>query len=116
MRTYTALTRPASCPELVPEGFSLMALLFGPLWLAFNGAWAFAVLAVAIDLLLYRFAPSWSWAVMPVLTGLFGQDLRRAALTLRGFTLVHVVAARDFDTALGRLLTARPDLAQEMAR
>jgi hypothetical protein len=90
--------------------------VFGPIWLAFQGAWTFAVIGLVVDGAVGVWGPWWSWLVLPVLYGMFGQDLRRAALELRGFTLVHVVAGRDFDTALGRLLAARPDLSEELAR
>ncbi len=110
------MTRAGAAPELVPEGFSLSALVFGPVWLAWHGAWSFAAIGAVLDVAVGAVGPAWSWGVMPVLYGLFGQDLRRAALVLRGFALGHVVAGRDFDTALGRLLAARPDLAQELAR
>ena len=46
-----------------------------------------------------------AWAI-----GLFGRDLLRWSLENRGFTLVHVVAERDRDSALARLLERRPDL------
>jgi hypothetical protein len=115
MRVFTAMTRPGSAPELVPEGFSWSALLFGPLWLAFHGAWVFAALGLVLEVAVEGWGPGWTWPVLPVLYGLFGQDLRRLALELRGFTLVHVIAGRDFDTAFGRLLAARPDLVQELA-
>jgi hypothetical protein len=115
MRVYTAMTRPGTPPELVPEGFCWAALVFGPLWLARQGAWAFAALGLVLGVAVGVWAPAWCWPVLPVLYGLFGHDLRRAALALRGFTLAHVIAGRDFDTAFGRLLAARPDLAGEFA-
>ena len=43
--------------------------------------------------------------------GLFGNDMRRWSLGLRGFTLLEVVSARDETEALGQLLQRRPDLA-----
>ncbi len=116
MKVFTAMTRPGSAPELVPEGFSWGALVFGPIWLAAHGAWVFAAIGLVLDVTVDVWGPGWSWAVLPVLYGLFGQDLRRGALELRGFTLAHVVAGRDFDTAFGRLLAAQPDLVQELAR
>ncbi len=42
--------------------------------------------------------------------GLFGHDLVRWSLARRGFLLAHVVAGRDGDEALARLLGNRPDL------
>ncbi len=113
MRTWTAQTREGKPPVLVKEGFSLGAFLFGPLWLAWAGAWIFAALALALYVVLALWAPGWAGLVLAWVLGLFGRDLQRWALELRGFTLVHVVAARDADTALSRLLQARPDLLTE---
>jgi hypothetical protein len=50
-----------------------------------------------------------------VLQGLFGNDLWRWSLERRGYTLAHVVAAADSDSALLRLLQRRPDLAEALA-
>jgi hypothetical protein len=47
-----------------------------------------------------------AWAV-----GLCGRDMVRWALGRRGFLLAHVIAGRDEEAALARLLAARPDLA-----
>jgi hypothetical protein len=110
VRIYTAHTAPNRAPVLVPEGFSWGALLFGPVWLAAHGAWIFAALVLAIDLALGLFAPGWTLAIAAFVTGLFGQDFRRLALELRGYALVHVIAASSFDGALARLLARRPDL------
>ncbi len=53
---------------------------------------------------------------LAVLLGLFGHDLRRWSLARRGFLLAHVVAARDQDEAMARLLAARPDLIETAVR
>ena len=50
-----------------------------------------------------------------VLAGLVGRDGVRWALEWRGYTLAHVLAARDEDAALARLLTYRPDVASDLA-
>ena len=110
MRIWTAHTAQGRKPVLVAEGFSWGAALFGPLWLAASGAWIFASVVLAIDLVLGLFAPGWSLAIAAFVTGLFGHDLRRAALELRGYAMVHVIAASSFDGALARLLARRPDL------
>jgi hypothetical protein len=120
VRIYTAHTRPRRPPVLVREGFSFAGLILGPFWLLAHRAWIAGVLAlcglVAIPLL----APRWSAGVLVVslawLIGLFGQDLRRWALARDGFTLVHIVAAPDEDSALARLLDRRPDLIEAALR
>jgi hypothetical protein len=110
VKIYTAFTAPQRSPVLVPEGFSWGGFVFGPLWLAASGAWIFAAIVLAVDLALGLFAPDWALVIAAFVTGLFGHDLRRLALGLRGYTLVHVIAASSFDGALARLLARRPDL------
>jgi hypothetical protein len=113
MRLYTAHTRAGRPPVLVREGFSWGAFFFGPFWLLAHRAWIAGVLAlvawVAASALAVRFAAPvplvLSWAL-----GLFGRDLWRWSLANAGYTLVHVVAAPDEDSALARLLDRRPDL------
>ncbi len=115
MRLFTAHTRLHSAPVLVREGFSWGAAIFGPLWFALRGAWVVAALtllaAVAASLthgrwpLLLALALALGWV-----QGLFANDLVRWSLARRGFLLAHVVAGRDGDEALARLLGRRPDL------
>lgn len=115
MKTWTAHLHATKPPVLLKEGFAWGATMFGPLWLLAQRAWvpaalalaAYALVAILTDdkttLLLWLLA---NWSL-----GLWGNDLRRWALGMRGFILAHVVAARDADSAFVRLLTARPDLA-----
>ncbi len=122
MRIYTAHLRPAHLPPgrgpvLVREGFSWGAFLFGPLWLACNGAWTAAGLALAALVLAGTtpFGPAAGFALFFVL-GLFGNDLRRWSLRLGRFDLAHVVAGRSRDEAMLRLLSSRPDLRVALGR
>lgn len=114
MKVWTAHTRPGRPPVLLREGFSVWAALFGPLWLLAWRAWVPAAMVFAVAALI-GLASSGSirlvliWAVAWLL-GLCGRDLVRWSLELRGYTLAHVVAARDADSAFARLLGARPDL------
>ncbi len=114
MRIYTAHTLPRRPPVLVREGFSWGALIFGPFWLLAHRAWIAGVLALCAGILIAALAKgdlaTELLLALAWLLGLFGQDLRRWSLSRRGFTLVHVVAARDQDSALARLLERRPDL------
>lgn len=115
MKTWTAHLRDDRPPELLREGFSWSAWAFGPLWLAAHRAWVAAGLVLAAQIALVVFARGTTLVVLWItgnwLLGLFGNDLRRWALHLRGYTLAHVVAARDDDSAFTRLLATRPDLA-----
>jgi hypothetical protein len=115
VRTWTAHLHASKPPVLLKEGFAWGGYLFGPLWLAVRGAWIPAALGIAAYVLI--FAVCGERTALPLIAlanwtiGLFGLDLLRWALHLRGFTLAHVVAARDADSAFVRLLSARPDLA-----
>ena len=119
MRIWTAHTRPGFAPVLVREGFSLGALVLGPFWLFLQRAWLPGLLMLVADVLLSVLVPGPAGAVvslaLSVLLGLFGRDLVRSSLARRGFAEAHVLAARDEDAALARLLAARPDLMEVCA-
>jgi hypothetical protein len=119
VRTYTAHIKPGRPPILVRESWSWGAFLFGPLWLLAHRAWIPAALELAAAILLARLAPDRLQAPaflgLALTVGLLGRDMVRWQLARRGYALAHVVAARDEDGALGRLLTARADLKQAFA-
>ena len=114
MRIYTAHTLAGRPPVLVKEGFAWGAFVFGPLWLLAHRAWVPGVLALCAWIILAVVVPEpFGGVVLLVLhwaLGLFGRDLRRWSLARAGYLPVHVVAARDEDAALARLLDRRPDL------
>jgi Protein of unknown function (DUF2628) len=120
VRFWTAHVRVGAEPVLVREGFSWGALIFGWLWLLLHRAWIPALLLLASGLAIGALTADGLRAVllggMIVLQGLFGNDLRRWSLERRGYRLEHVVAARDAEGALARLLQYRPELAQTLAR
>lgn len=114
MTSWSVHVRDGRPVVLMPERFSLGAMLFGPLWLLAYGAWIPAVLlgcAWAAVLVLA------SEAVMPVaglglawFAGLVGRDLRRWALARQGYRTDHVVVAGNEEEALARLLRFHPGL------
>ncbi|HJS84220.1 MAG TPA: DUF2628 domain-containing protein [Acetobacteraceae bacterium] len=115
MRIWTAHLRANAAPVLVPEGFSVGAFLLGPIWLLARGALIPAALALAIALLVGLLTSGGSRIALELgialLLGVSGRDLVRWHLELRGYRTAHVLAARDEDAALARLLAVRPDLA-----
>ena len=119
MRSWSAHLKPGREPVLVLEGFSWGALLFGPVWFAASRAWIPAVLQAALLVVTAVVLPDRVAAVVvvavAVLAGLLGRDGVRWALDRRGYTLAHVLAARDEDAALARLLTYRPEVASDLA-
>jgi hypothetical protein len=114
VKFWTAHVRTGAAPEVVREGFSWGALIFGPLWLAAHRAWIAAVLTlvawVLIIVLTQDGVPAALLTTVIVLLGLSGHDLRRWSLEHRGYLLAQVVVARNELEALGRLLERRPDL------
>ncbi len=110
MRVYTAHRRGGRL-ALVPEGGSLGALLFGPLWLALHGAWLAALASAIVELALGRAAalhPGGPWPVallagVTAAIGMFGQDLRRLELAAGGYAPFGLVAGRFVDDARLRL-------------
>jgi hypothetical protein len=120
VKLFSAHLKVDAEPLLVREGFSWGALLFGPFWLAAHRAWIAAAISLAVYILIASLAPAPIRLVLgvslAVLLGLTGHDLRRWTVERRGYLLVHVVAARDAEEALLRLLTHRPDLAGRFTR
>ena len=119
MNIYTAHLKAGRVPVLVREGWSWGAALLGPIWLFLQRAWIPALVMLALTLGLDRLVPpGWDIALnvgVFVLAGLVGRDLVRWTLDRRGYILAHVVQGRDQDDALSRMLTARPELATQLA-
>jgi hypothetical protein len=123
MRAWTVHLPPAGSatqPVLIAERFTWLAALFGLPWLLANRIWWAAGGLVGIGLLLGALLPSGpalaAGAAVQILLGCHAQDLRRAALAMRGWTLHGVVLARDEDGAIARLLAAQPRLAAPWGR
>lgn len=118
MKTWTVHTKPGRAPELVQEGFSLGAAILGALWLLLHRAWIPAVLLLCVELAAgWLLPPAWqlpAGLLLAWIAGIFGRDLVRWSLDRRGYVLEHVVAASSEDLAVGRILTARPDLIEAL--
>jgi hypothetical protein len=119
MKYWTVHLKPENpglpiAPVLVREGFSFAAFLFGPIWLLAHRAWIPAVLLIAVNVLVGSLAPDaaepFLFLAIMFFVGLAGNDMRRFSLERSGYLLMHVVAARDVDGALARLLDRRPEL------
>ena len=114
MRIWTAHEKPYASPVLVREGFSLGALIFGPLWLAAHRAWIPAVVSFLLTILFpLLMRPPTSIVLvlgLALLLGFSGRDLVRWSIARRGYLESSIVAGRNQDEALERLLAGRPDL------
>jgi hypothetical protein len=119
VKVFTSHLRPGAVPVLICEGFSIWAALFGWIWLLWQRAWIPAALVFAVDLVVLRIGASSAGGAIclgvVVLQGLLGRDLVRWSLARRGFAEGPIVAARDHDSALARLLTERADLLNNLA-
>ncbi len=114
MTSWTVHVKDGAPVQLVPERFSLGALLLGPVWLLFGGAWIPAILLacawvaavlLVADAMLPPVAIGLAW-----FTGLCGRHLRRWSRARRGWRAPHVVVARSEEEALERLLRFHPSL------
>lgn len=114
MTGYTVHLKPGCPPILVREGWAWGAFVFGPFFFTSHRAWLPALLHIALLAIIVALSPPWLRGILltglAVLAGLMGHDVQRWSLDRRGYVMAHVVAARDEDAALGRLLHARPDL------
>lgn len=115
MKTFTAHISGTAPPALIREGFAWRAFLLGPLWLLWHRLWAALVVVLCVQAFIALRVPEALQAPLLALLafalGLFGNDLRREALSRRGFVESHVLAARSEDAAYARLMAARPELA-----
>jgi hypothetical protein len=115
-----AAGRRARPPVLVREGFAWLAFFFALPWLLWHRLWLETVIYLGLVAILAALVPA--GAALPValalqfLLGAHARDLQRWSLARRGYVQAHVVAERDADRALLRLIEAQPDLAPALAR
>jgi hypothetical protein len=110
--------KPMAAPVLLREGLSFWALVFGPLWLLRHGCWLLGLIGVLALMVAAVLPAPWDLALMAALhvgLCLHGQDARRWTLARRGWRLAHVVAGRDQEAALFRLLGAEPRIVRHFA-
>jgi hypothetical protein len=114
VKIYTTHLKPGAEPVLIREGFSIAAALFGWLWMVFQMAWVPAALLFLAEMLVGRITVHLGSPVpflgLILVQGVFGRDLLRWSLSLRGFADGPVVGGLTEDAAFARLLDQRPDL------
>jgi hypothetical protein len=118
VKIYTTHMRPDRAPVLLREGFSWAASIFGIFYFLWHRAWnalvvnlAALVIAVVAARALHSAAPV---AGLLVLQGVLGRDLLRWGLAMHGYVPGPIVAARDADSALARLIDHRVDILGDM--
>ena len=108
LRLWTVHRKGAQKLDLVPDGFSLFALVLPPLWAIWHGLWLVLLGMVAVAFLAGLYSPL---AVSPVMYGIGaiaafdGGALRRLELRLRGWREVAVVEAATEEGAEETWLT-----------
>jgi len=99
---------------LIVEGFSWPALIFGPFWALWHGMWRTVIVLLVIAALisgggalagLANELVSVLQIFVQIGLGLWGNDLRRAALARQGYVERAVVAGRNGEEAEYRYFT-----------
>ena len=116
-------TEAADDTAFVRDGFSWLAFLLAPLWLAWHKLWVEAALAFVamglISVLGQRLGLDWAGSALSLLVSLYigleGQGLRIAALRRRAWHEWGVVAADNLDDADIRQTLDAEALADEPA-
>ena len=111
MASYLVLSLPGDeNPEklrFIRDGFSWLALIFGPFWLLANRAWLAGfitlVLSVALSIAGFdeglAFASSAASLALNLFIALEGREWKARAMQKRGCRLEDVIVAPDIDTA-----------------
>jgi len=120
VKTYSVQALPWSAASdsevvLIAEGFNWWALIFGPFWALWHGMWRTAIVLVVIGIVigglgaligLVPDAVSVFELLVQIGLGLWGNDLRRAALARRwGYVERAVICARNREEAEQRYFT-----------
>ena len=109
---------------LVKEGFSWPAFFMAIPWALFHRMWwvagAFMVLQIAMAIVFKVTAMAQAGQgvasfALALAIGFAADELRRNALTRRGYSLKDVVVEQNTDRATQRFLDACPELATRMA-
>jgi hypothetical protein len=119
LHTYTVHLgpKPEDAVEMIREGFSLWAFLFGALWLGYYRAWRPAAGLLLFGLAYYGLEAqllmdaSLLAAVqfgVQLWAGFEGADWRRAALMRRGYRMVDVICETTEERALLRYYVDTP--------
>lgn len=87
----------------VRQGFSLLALFFGPFWMLYHGMW----LNSCIYLLMQLFLPLELQIMLAISCGLYAHDVLGHHLTTNGFQQEDIVVASNPEQATLRFIIAQ---------
>ncbi|NKB49279.1 MAG: DUF2628 domain-containing protein [Alphaproteobacteria bacterium] len=119
MKVYSVQTLPWSSasdgdPVIIAERFNWAAFLFGPFWALWHGMWRTAIVLLVIAVAVGGFGALAGVAadlvsavqiLIQIAIGLWANDLRRAALSRRGYVERAVVAGNSHEEAEHRYFT-----------
>jgi hypothetical protein len=119
LNTYTVhiSPKPQDPAELIREGFSIWAFIFGALWLFYYRAWNMGLVLLGFGLVCYGLEARLGMDESLIAALQFGiqlwagfeaADWRRAALARRGWRLVDVICETTEDRATLRYYAETP--------
>jgi hypothetical protein len=115
MRLYTVHAAPDDL-ILVREKVSIVAMIAPLPWLLWHRCWiaalGYGLLVLAVGLVASAAVGAWIGLAVHLLIGVSAQDIRRWTLARQGRPAIAVVAGRDRESALFRLVSERRDLAK----
>lgn len=114
MKFFTVYTNPLRPSEitLVPEGFSWLAFVFGPLGLFIQKSWihGLILLSLCFVLLVWLHPSLFIIGLVHLFVGCFAYHFQRQELIWSGWQLKTVIAGPNKKFAFLRLLDQNPDL------
>ncbi|WP_271800925.1 hypothetical protein [Commensalibacter communis] len=118
MKFFTVYTNPQYPRniKLVPNGFSWMVLVLGAIGLFIQKSWihGLIILSLCISLKFWLHPPFVILFLIHFLLACFAYHFQRTELTLSGWKIKTIIAGRNKQAALLRLLDQYPDLAQKI--
>ena len=124
-RIYTVHLLDNADPVLVKQGFNWPAFFFAVPWALFHRMWWVAAGFVVLQIILGVVFSEAGFNdmqqaiisfILAIIIATSADELRRYALTSRGYVLTDVVVEENSERALRRFLEARPEVAARLAR
>jgi len=124
-RIYTVHLHDNAEPVLIKQGFNWPAFFLAVPWALFHRMWWVAAALVVLQIVLAAIFITAGFSepqqaivsiIVAIAIATAGDELRRDALTRRGYRFTDVVVEENTERALRRFLDARPELAARLAK
>jgi len=124
-RIYTVHLHDNAEPVLIKQGFNWPAFFLAVPWALFHRMWWVAAALVVLQIVLAAIFITAGFSepqqaivsiIVAIAIATAGDELRRDALTRRGYRFADVVVEENTERALRRFLDARPELAARLAK